>query len=1367
MDRRNRKSDPLGHPKRNEPLTTELSIPQPISAFTNQSTGNLRKSLPMTEAPRSTSLVETQVNMIAVRPNLNTNPPRTLQVSYTSLPKINVTVNGKPLSGLVDTGAGISIIGKHVTDLENVENPPAVVSITGVNGEIIEPIGTTSANILLPTVSESTTHEFWIIDLGPTPAQDVIVGIDLLKKVGLSYDVVNDCLFSTQKTKPRFPVEIDRKVLTVNCQREVKLPARTEVILITELPHEHELVTASPTFMAEGSGSLPFPVFCARVVNNLDKRKRFPLKLMNTANCDITLRKNQEVALLYPVAEDKICTFSARQDNKVATSSFREEVEKITEDFNLDHLTEGQRRKMEYLIKKYSHIFARSLNELGRYNGKPISIDTGNSPPISSRPYRVPQSQEQILEDKVKELLDAGIIYPSNSSWCAPCVLVTQVRNGEKKIRLCHDFRRLNQVIRPSHHPLPSIRECLDRLNNATFLSTLDQTAGYLQIRVAEEDQPKTSFITPTGVYSYRTMPFGLCNAPSDYQRTMQIVLSGLIGSCVLVYLDDTLVYTSASFDDHLVHLAQVFECYSKANLKLKPNKCQLAHRQVKFLGHVIGKGQIKPIEEKLKAVKEFPQPTDINSLREFLGLTAYYKSFIPSLASIAQPLYQLLRKDVKWYWGSSHQQSFDSLKDILCSDPVLRMPDFSKPMILSCDASTSGLGVVLEQDFDGARHPIAYSSRTLTPAEKNYSITELEALAVVYGTQIFRYYLYGRPFEIVTDHSALRYILTNKSGSGRLTRWALKLSEFDFTITHRAGKKQRHVDALSRNAMPVSSVSIVSTATSPLDWESLKREQVQDNVFGPIIAYIKGKTRLPKGISDLDQFVFEENEVLYHISQNHGNNEPSLQICLPYRWRRDILRSYHDSLMAGHMGFATTYQKIKREFFWINMYSDIKQYVLSCDSCQKFNHRPGLKKAEMGEFEIPTDRFEFISIDILGPFVSSHKGNRYCLVIIDLFTRWPEVIPIRDQTASTVTKAFVNEYVTRHSLPNRVISDLGSQFISNLFVSVMEYMQIKVSHSLPYFHKTTGTVERLNQSIEQIICHFTNTSPFDWDEYIPMALFALRTAVHSSTNHSPFYLTYIRDPLLPFEKFLAPFNLRYFPKEDYLQRLMMESQTAFQRTQEFMQTQAEKRKTRYDRDVQPQSFAEGQVVYIKDFAPHPGKMSKLKAAFKGPYRITRKLSDRRYLAKPIYKPNKAEKEFHHDHMRKGYLPVPYPSLNELEDGEPESLTPIARQDRNQSTQLQETPDVDEEDSSSDEEIGLPTFTPRPVRTRIEIPPVDRALRSKGPIPYPPPDLPPWRRVQQPRPKANPDFSEGHPEASSPSPPRQSTLLDRIDQALS
>ena len=330
-------------------------------------------------------------------------------------------------------------------------------------------------------------------------------------------------------------------------------------------------------------------------------------------------------------------------------------------------------------------------------------------------------------------------------------------------------------------------------------------------------------------------------------------------------------------------------------------------------------------------------------------------------------------------------------------------------------------------------------------------------------------------------------------------------------------------------------------------------------------------------------------------------------------------------------------------------MYMEIKQYVLSCESCQRFNHRPGLRKAEMGQFEIPTDRFNFISLDILGPFIPSHKGNRYCLVIIDLFTRWPEAIPIPNQTTETITKAFVNEYVSRHSLPSKVISDLGPQFVSNLFSSLMEYLEIQVTHSLPYFHQTTGMVERLNQSLEQIICHYTTTNPLNWDEYIPMALFALRTSVHSSTSQTPFFMTYLRDPLLPYDKFLSPFRLRYFPEEDYLQRLMMESQIAFHKTKEFMMDQATKRRTLYDKNVNPQRFTEGQVVYVRDLAPKPGTMSKLNAPFKGPYRITKQLSPRRYEVIPIYKPSGRPKEVHHDHMRKGYLREPLPLQADLE----------------------------------------------------------------------------------------------------------------------
>ena len=454
---------------------------------------------------------------------------------------------------------------------------------------------------------------------------------------------------------------------------------------------------------------------------------------------------------------------------------------------------------MNKLLREYSDVFALNDSELGCTDVICHRIETGDHVPVRQPPYRIPMMHREVIGKMVNEMQDRGIVQPSASPWASPVVLVPK-KDGS--LRFCVDYRRLNALTKKDVYPLPRIDDIVDTLGDAKYFSTLDLASGYWQVKLDDDARPKTAFATHQGLFEFIRMPFGLCNAPATFQRVMQTVLSGLEWQNCFVYIDDILV-ASKTLEEHLQHLAAVFERLRKAGLSLKPKKCRFLCEKVAYLGHIISANGVSPDPEKIDKVKCFPVPHDVTQVRQFLGLASYYCRFVPQFAKIAAPIHGLLKKENAFVWTPECETAFVKLKETLTSAPMLVYPKFGTEheFVLETDASYVGLGAVLSQlQDDGKLHPIAYASRSLNLHEKNYPVTELETLAIVWAVRYFRAYLLGHRTKVFTDHSACMSLLNHPRPSGKLARWALTIQGMDLIIRYRSGKSNANADALSRN---------------------------------------------------------------------------------------------------------------------------------------------------------------------------------------------------------------------------------------------------------------------------------------------------------------------------------------------------------------------------------------------------------------------------------------------------------------------------------------------------------------------------------------------------------------------------------------
>lgn len=442
----------------------------------------------------------------------------------------------------------------------------------------------------------------------------------------------------------------------------------------------------------------------------------------------------------------------------------------------------GLKSRLEQLMKDWPTV---CTNEIGHTNIVKHRIITTNEVPIRRKAYRVSTEKQLFIDQEIKGMLDKKIIRPSTSPWAAPIVLVPKKGGGQ---RFCVDFRGLNSKTFLDAYPMPQIQDILESLHGAGIFSTLDLKSGYWQVEMEPESISKTAFVTSSGLFEFLRLPFGLKNAAASFQRLMELVLKDFRGKSCFVYIDDIVVY-SRTEEEHLTHLQAIFHCLYKAGLTINLQKCNLMQKSLMFLGHVVSSDGIQTDPAKVEAVSKFPVPQCLKEVQRFLGLAGWYQRFINRFSEKAAPLHALKRKGATWSWTEECQKSFELIKQDLTNAPVLMAPDLTKSFKVQTDASEVGLGAVLTQELEGAEHVIAYASRLLQGAEKSYSVSEKDCCAVIWAVEKWRPYLEGRPFEIITDHAALTWVFNHPKPSSRLTRWAIRVQEFDFSVKYRKGQ--------------------------------------------------------------------------------------------------------------------------------------------------------------------------------------------------------------------------------------------------------------------------------------------------------------------------------------------------------------------------------------------------------------------------------------------------------------------------------------------------------------------------------------------------------------------------------------------------
>lgn len=994
----------------------------------------------------------------------------------------------------------------------------------------------------------------------------------------------------------------------VRAKRQVTLPpqsrARIEVSISNPAPTPYII---EPT--TEGK---------LRSLPGLGKQPATVLDVVNISREPLLIRRRQVLGRAIPLDSNQV-----EEGNKPSLPP------------NLDT---NQQNQLEELINRNSDLFVSTNEAIGIVPFIKHHIDTGETQPIRARPYRVSVSEQKKIQDLVDEMLQADIIRPSKSPWASPVVLVK--KKGTTDLRFCVDYRKLNKVTVIDPYPIPNMDTVLETLSGNHWFSKLDVKAMYWQVLMDDDSRQKTAFVVHCGQYEFNVMPFGLVSAPMTAMRVMNEITHGLESTCFVFY-DDILVFTP-TFEQHLEALERLFERLNDANIKLNAKKCELLLNSVTYLGHIITPSGIEPDPEKIQAIQRFESPKNITEARSFMGMCNFFRRYIKNFANIARPIHDTIKVNQTFEWTAKAEIAMQELKDKLMSPPILVHFDQTGNLTIRCDASGYGLGAVLIQESaDKLRKGvIAYTSRTLVGAEKNYATTHKECLAVIHAVKHWRHYLYGKHFDVITDHHALCWLMKTKDHTGQLMRWSLLLQEFEFTIKHESGRIHQDADCLSRNPieappqaedeseLPTWPIHAVGKSKSTIGLDAIQmdkpvaptfdvvQEQQTDPYCQNIIRILTDESlRKKERKKFLNNFVVYEDQ-LYKKSKK---DKDKLLLVLPASMIEFVLKEAHDEPIGGHFGIKRTMDTITRRFYWPTLDKDVKHHVKTCDLCQRKKSLNRKSEGLMIPMPIPHQVFETIGMDLMGPMPISSNKYSHIIVITDYLSKYVIAKPLRKTTTDKIIEIVRKHVFYVHGIPKTIITDNGSNLTSRTIREVYDKFKITHKTTSPYRPQTNGQTERYNRVLGTQLAIFANQNTRKWDQYIDALVFAYNTTVHTSHLNTPYHLVFGREPIKPIDQYVKKRLVTSDSNNDVSEEDLLKAARDLART--LVKQAQSTSKERYDKNRAQPSYEIGDLVLKKKYTQIFGECKKFTLPWVGPYKIIKIINDVNYLIASVEDP--------------------------------------------------------------------------------------------------------------------------------------------------
>ena len=1078
---------------------------------------------------------------------------------------------GLVVRGLLDSGASTSVIVKAVMDAIPEDQRSVEKRNTTVTG-LTRDRSSSNAKVTTKVRIGGTTVEYdvkaTVMDKALAP---VILGIDWLHTHGASLDFT---ALRGRVGSEEFPFSIDRddedEEVTLVVAKTTKIKPRHTALV----PVKGYATTLVGGYIIEDDGSLEglIPVNVQASFQMADDGIMF---------VPVQNKQNEEVRVAAGIFLGKAIRAKEVHEINVTTE---ENTNKPTLEYDFDinpNLTKEEREKIRAVLSEFSECFTETeggptwgLKVPEEYHFE-VTLKPGTRPSFIP-PGRKPAQENEHWRKVNERRYAAGLIEPSTSPWGARAVLALK-KDG--KYRETVNFWVINNSLEPEQYPMPHTDDVLDFLGDGkgNMMTELDALSGFWQLPNKKKTGAILAYVTRDGHWQYLFMPQGISTASAYFQRVHEYILRGLLWKICVVFVDNSYVKSAWNIDAHCENLHTVLTRYKEHNMKLRPSKCHFGYGTLEVLGHVVTPQGRKPVQSIVDAIVAAPAPKDVHEVRSFTGMTTYYKRHIRSYSQKAKALFELLRKDKPWQWGPRQQAAFEALKRALTDAPVLAHPDNTKPFICDPDASKHAIGGVIGQTDDkGAEHPVIFYSRTMRPAELNYSVTEKEGLAATELVSKHRAMMLGTPkLTIRTDHQPLKALLTDKEANGRIARWIMKLHEFPYEVVYREGEKHVNADAMTRPPIGRKSEerkaskeqessmelepgteTIAAAKHETSKTEDIRDMQRRDPALSEIIAYLEGKDfEVTKGKA---QFIVAQAErcllkdgVLYHLwwpTKSAKRSETREQLAIPKNLREQVLRECHDSpYTGGHLQLSKTWDRLKERYWWPNMYAEAQEWIKTCKTCQSVTMPLELEQTGgLHTFTADYPGQKWVIDTLLLP--QTDDGNRYLYVGREVFTKSWELMATKVESPENSARFYMEEIFPRWGVAEIVRTDRGPKYNNEIMNEILRITgtmhPLGASHH-PHF---TGLAEKSNREGLVFFRKFCAEHPRDWDKYKSALFTAMNTAVVGSIGETPFYMNHGRDFKMPLEVAYRPKTMASPPSTSaYVSDMVMRLQEAME----------------------------------------------------------------------------------------------------------------------------------------------------------------------------------------------------------------------------
>ena len=832
------------------------------------------------------------------------------------------------------------------------------------------------------------------------------------------------------------------------------------------------------------------------------------------------IKKGYQLNIIYIRPKGKADLLAQQTNIKTKSSVLRnyDELNSIAKSMINGDINKIENQEMKRLVEEFKDVFPEELPKgipPERIIDHKINLEPNAKPPYKNY-YRMSPKDNEEVKEHLTEMLNQGFIRESHSPYGAPVLFA--LKPGETKRRFCVDYRDLNKITIKDRYPIPRTEDLIEQLNGAKYFTKIDLRSGYFQVRIAEGDISKTAFVTRYGQFEFLVMPFGLTSAPATFVTIMNNIFKHYTDKFVVIYLDDILIYSKTK-EEHIQHVRLVLERLRENKLYAKEKKCEFMQTSVKFVGFIVSDKGLEVDSVKVEAVKDWPTPRSIKEVRSFLGFVSYYRKFIENHSAIVAPISDLTKtKDKtsnKFTWTLEAQTAFEKMKQALMSAPILILPDPSKPYVINTDASGFAIGACIMQDHGKGLQPIAYMSKKLLPAEKNYPVHEKELLAIIVALKHWRHLVHGCEctVRVITDHKSITHLQTQPKLSERQVRWMEFIQEFgnQLKIEHQQGKTNIVADALSRRAdheeeneklpLEIYNISVISSNIINL----IKENYEKDNMTREMIK--QGRRQLR---NRSDNSVTVKDGIIYY-------NKTRLYVPKVESLITNIITNHHDNKTSGHFGNMKTIDLIERNYYWPNLRQDVKLYIKTCLTCQQIKPSNKKKQGLLQPLPIPQKKWHSVSMDFIVQLPKSKNGFDAIMVVCDRLSKGAVFTPMyTTNTAPEVAKLYFENVCRRYGFPKSIVSDRDSKFTSNFWKSLWSLFDTRLDMSTAFHPQTDGQTERTNRTLEQILRAFTNEEQDNWDILLPYIEISFNNSIQTSTGYSPFYVNHGQHMLLP-----------------------------------------------------------------------------------------------------------------------------------------------------------------------------------------------------------------------------------------------------------